>query len=153
VFLYGGVCQIIEILRSSKDVAEGKSKITAQFQLTEVQVPIIHAQLWLETGADGSICQADAITALRLSRLTTLESNKLTTECSQLETDMKQLQSWLQDDAQILRVMKEETKQLMDKYGEDRRTKIVFGTETGTNHDKGLLASSSSHDDPKDDQK
>lgn len=69
--------------------------------------------------------QADAILDLRLYQLTGLERNKIEAEYLELLKTAEALRLILSNDAQLLSVLKQEFLAERDKYGNDRKTRIV----------------------------
>ncbi len=74
-----------------------------------------------------SVLQATAILEMRLSKLAGLERKKLEDELSEVQTLIKKLQDILSSPKKILAVVKKELLELGDKYGDERRTRIVKG--------------------------
>ncbi len=72
-----------------------------------------------------SAIQAQAILDMRLQRLTGLEREKILEELAELEKTIAHLTSILESEALLLGVIKTEFQQMIDQYGEDRRTEIV----------------------------
>lgn len=98
--------EVIHIIRSSKNVAVAKEKLTERFGLTDVQ--------------------AQAIVDMRLRALTGLEREKLEAEYKELMEKIAELQAILADEKKLLAVIKEEILIISEKYGDDRRTSIGF---------------------------
>ncbi|MDO8623880.1 MAG: DNA gyrase subunit A [bacterium] len=71
--------------------------------------------------------QAAAILEMRLSKLAGLERQKIEDELTQVQELIKKLKDILSNAKKILAVVKSELKELGEKYGDDRRTKIVKG--------------------------
>jgi DNA gyrase subunit A len=74
-----------------------------------------------------SVLQAAAILEMRLSKLAGLERKKLEDELSEVQALIKKLKDILSSPKKILAVVKKELEELMEKYGDDRRTRIVKG--------------------------
>ncbi|MFA5996244.1 MAG: DNA gyrase subunit A [Candidatus Paceibacterota bacterium] len=74
-----------------------------------------------------SVLQAAAILEMRLSKLAGLERKKLEDELSEVQALIKKLKDILSSPKKILAVVKKELEDLMEKYGDDRRTRIVKG--------------------------
>ncbi|MHB0865431.1 MAG: DNA gyrase subunit A [Minisyncoccota bacterium] len=74
-----------------------------------------------------SVLQAAAILEMRLSKLAGLERKKLEDELSEVQALIKKLQDILSSPKKILAVVKKELEELMEKYGDDRRTRIMRG--------------------------
>lgn len=71
--------------------------------------------------------QAAAILEMRLSKLAGLERKKLEDELSEVQVLIKKLKEILSSAKKILAVVKNELIELSEKYGDDRRTRIVKG--------------------------
>ncbi len=71
--------------------------------------------------------QAAAILAMRLQTLAGLERKKIEDELTEVQELIKQLKKILSSAKSILAVVRDELVQLRDKYGDDRRTKIIKG--------------------------
>jgi DNA gyrase subunit A len=71
--------------------------------------------------------QANAILDMQLRRLAALERQKIIDEYETLMAEIKELTTILNDPAKQRLIIKEELKELAEKYGDDRRTQIVAG--------------------------
>ncbi|MBS5933395.1 MAG: DNA gyrase subunit A [Clostridiales bacterium] len=98
--------EVINIIRSSKNVGIAKERLIERFSLSEVQ--------------------AQAIVDMRLRALTGLEREKLENEYKELEAKIAEYKAILADIKKLLTVIKEELIVIRDKYGDDRRTSIGF---------------------------
>ena len=107
--------RVIEIIRSSKNVAEAKERLVEEFKLTEVQ--------------------AEEIVNMRLRALTGLEREKLENEYKELMARIAELKAILADEKKLLTVIKEEISVISAKYGDDRRTQIGFDDDDITIED------------------
>ncbi len=96
--------RVIQIIRSSKNVAEAKEKLIEEFSLSDVQ--------------------AQAIVDMRLRALTGLERDKIENEYRELIERIAELKAILADEKKLLGVIKEELLIISTKYGDDRRTAI-----------------------------
>ncbi|HVB19791.1 MAG TPA: DNA gyrase subunit A, partial [Candidatus Paceibacterota bacterium] len=85
------------------------------------------ASIALQKKFDFSVLQAAAILEMRLSKLAGLERKKLEDELSEVQALIKKLKDILSSPKKILAVVKSELIELAEKYGDDRRTKIVRG--------------------------
>ena len=97
--------EVIEILRSSKSIAEGKERLMERFGFDDVQ--------------------ASAIVAMRLGQLTGLEREKIEEELAGLMTLIGELEAILGDESLLMQKIKEEASAIREKYGDDRRTEIA----------------------------
>ena len=82
--------------------------------------------------------QAAAILAMQLRRLQGLERDKIEEELKQLHELIKKLEAILADENEILRVVKEELLAMKEKYGDERRSKII-NHELGKFSDEELI--------------
>jgi len=90
-----------------------------------VDIPAASAALQKKFGF--SALQAAAILEMRLSKLAGLERKKLEDELAQVQALIQKLKDILSSPKKILAVVKKELEELAEKYGDDRRTKIVKG--------------------------
>lgn len=107
--------EVISIIRGSKTTAEAKEKLIERFSLDDVQ--------------------AQAIVDMRLRALTGLEREKLQGEYDSLQDRIKELKEILGDIKKLLGVIKEEINVIRDKYGDERRSRIVADDSDITNDD------------------
>jgi len=95
---------IVEFLRKSKDVEEARKGLIKKYSLTELQ--------------------ANAILDMKLSRLIALEREKIENEYKELQKKILWLKDILADVNKILEIIKNELKEIKEKYGDKRRTEI-----------------------------
>ncbi|MEE3419900.1 MAG: DNA gyrase subunit A [Lachnospiraceae bacterium] len=98
--------EVIQIIRSSANVNDAKAELIKRFGLDDVQ--------------------AQAIVDMRLRALTGLERSKIEAEYADLEKKIAELKEILGDKKKLLGVIKKELIEISDKYGDDRKTQIVF---------------------------
>ena len=96
--------EVIKLIRNSQDVEAARNELMGRFNLD-------HAQ-------------AQAILDMQLRRLAALEREKIEQEYQELQEKIAGLQALLADENKILMVVKEETDELKENFGEKRRTKI-----------------------------
>ena len=85
------------------------------------------ASLALQKKFGFSVLQAAAILEMRLSKLAGLERKKIEDELTEVQALIKKLKDILSSAKKILAVVKGELEELAEKYGDDRRTRIVKG--------------------------
>ncbi|MGX8716980.1 MAG: DNA gyrase/topoisomerase IV subunit A, partial [bacterium] len=95
----------VQIIRSSNSKEEAHVALVAKYKLTDVQ--------------------ADAILDLRLYQLTGMERGKIDAEYLDLLKLAEELRLILSSDAKLLSVLKEEFLKEREKYGNDRKTRIM----------------------------
>ncbi|MEN2741409.1 DNA gyrase subunit A [Microbacterium sp. X-17] len=71
--------------------------------------------------------QADAILAMQLRRLAALERQKIIEEHDQIELEILDLKAILEDPTRQRTIVSEELTEIVDRFGDDRRTEIMFG--------------------------
>ncbi len=98
--------EVINIIRSSKNTAEAKERLSERFSLTEAQ--------------------AQAIVDMRLRALTGLEREKIEGEYKELMERIAELRAILADEKKLLGVIREEILVIADKFGDERKTSIGF---------------------------
>jgi DNA gyrase subunit A len=97
--------EVISLIRASKNPDEAKDSLMAAFNFSEAQ--------------------AKAILEMRLQRLTGLEREKIRLEYEELQKLITYLRSLLADEGLRMQVIKDELADLIEKYGDERRTSIV----------------------------
>ncbi|MBD2300311.1 DNA gyrase subunit A [Nostoc sp. FACHB-190] len=98
------VDEVISILRQAADGSTAKMNLSSQLNLSETQ--------------------ADAILAMPLRRLTSLEQQNLQQEFEQLTSQIALLQNLLSDRRELLKSLKKDLRSLKRKYNDPRRTKL-----------------------------
>jgi len=96
---------VIKTIRASKDKDEAKIELMKKFDFSERQTV--------------------AILEMRLQQLANLERQKIEDELNEKKALIKELQSILASETRILNIITEETKEIKQKYGEERRTQII----------------------------
>jgi len=99
---------VIKTIKESKDVDTARDRLMEKFKLTRIQ--------------------AQAILDMKLQQLTNLERKKIDDEYLDLIKLIEKLKSILADPKKVLGVIKSELEELKEKYGDERRTKIVAQT-------------------------
>jgi len=97
--------EVIQIIKSSKNVEEAREKLIARFELSERQ--------------------AQAILDMRLQKLTSLETKKIIEELEEIRKLIAYLRDLLSSETKILAVVKEETQEIATKFGDERSTEIL----------------------------
>ncbi|WP_085367653.1 DNA gyrase subunit A [Leifsonia sp. NCR5] len=71
--------------------------------------------------------QADAILAMQLRRLAALERQKIIDEHDAIEREIADFQAILADPVRQRTIVSDELTEIVDRFGDDRRTEIMFG--------------------------
>lgn len=98
--------EIVAIIKKAKDVDSARETLMKRFKLSEVQ--------------------AQAILDMTLKRLTGLERQKIEEEYLELIKLIAKLKSILASKAKVMQLIKEDLLELKKKYGDERRTEILF---------------------------
>ena len=96
--------EVIEIMKTSKNVPEAKERLCSRFGLTDVQ--------------------ADHIAQMTLGRLTGLERQKIIDELHEITLKVADLEDILANHQRVLDIIIEEVEAIQDKFGDKRRTSI-----------------------------
>jgi DNA gyrase subunit A len=81
----------------------------------------------LKTLLDVDDIQADAILTMQLRRLAALERQKIIEEHDQIELEIAELKAILEDPTRQRSIVSEELTEIVERFGDDRRTEIMFG--------------------------
>ncbi len=101
--------EIVHIIRSSQTPDAAKQTMIQRFGLSDIQ--------------------ASAIIEMRLRALTGLEHGKLVAERDELEKQIAHLKEVLANVGMQLEIVKQELLEVKEKYGDERRTEIVYASE------------------------
>ncbi|MBN1216861.1 MAG: DNA gyrase subunit A [Candidatus Lokiarchaeota archaeon] len=101
--------EVVQIIKSSKDTEEAKTRLQERFEFTDIQVK--------------------AILNMTLSRLTNLETEKLKEEAKILKQDIKKYKQILAKKELRLEIIKNELNELIKIYGDKRKTEIIAQDE------------------------
>ena len=101
--------EIIRIIRASKSVEDAKNELMATFAFSEAQ--------------------ATAIVEMRLRQLTGLEREKLQNEYDELMKFIRYCEDVLANESLQMGIIKDETMEMKEKYGDERRTEIALSAE------------------------
>ncbi|MCM1165075.1 MAG: DNA gyrase subunit A [Lachnospiraceae bacterium] len=112
--------EVIAILRSSKNIPEGKERLIERFKNVDV------SSTGLFTTATYSLTdvQADAIVKMTLGALTGMEKSKVLDELSEKRALIKSMEELLADRDKMLHLIGEELAAVKKKFGDERRTAI-----------------------------
>ena len=100
---------VIDTIKKSRDVETAKNNLMRRFKLTEIQ--------------------AKAILDMRLQRLTGLERKKIEDEYKELIKLIEKLKGILSSEEKRYLIIKDELLAIRERYGDERRTEIVYNYE------------------------
>lgn len=99
--------KIIKLIRAAKDVPSAHAALMKEFKFSEIQ--------------------AQAILDMRLQKLAGLERKKIEDELAIVQKLIKELEAILKSKVKMMGIVKKEMQDISEKFGDDRRTKIVKG--------------------------
>ena len=111
--------EVIRIIRGSKDTNEARRALT-QLKLSRGQLQSTEEQHQL------SERQVQAILSMTLQRLTNMEQQKIEAEHDELTQEIERLRSILDNRESRMQIVKDELGVMREKYGDERRSEIVF---------------------------
>lgn len=97
--------EVIKLIKASKDTTDAKEGLMKKFKLSEIQ--------------------ALAILDMKLQKLAGLERKKVEDELKEILAFIKELKALLASKEKMLAVIRAELVEIKEKYGDDRRTKVV----------------------------
>ena len=97
--------EAIGIIRAATDPTSARERLMATFALSQLQ--------------------AQAVLDMRLQRLTGLERDKIVEEYAETEKAIARYRAILADEREIAKIIADELRALREKYGDERRTRIV----------------------------
>ncbi len=101
--------EVIKLIKKAATPKEAQEKMIAKFKLDEIQ--------------------AKAILDMKLQRLTGLERQKILDELKELEDRIQWLTFVLGSEQEIFKIIKDELREIQDKYGDERRSEIIEVTQ------------------------
>lgn len=99
--------EVINTIRASATTEEAQANLISKFKLSELQ--------------------AKAILDMQLRRLAALERKKIEDELAELRKLIAKLEAILADEKKILKIIRDELLEIKERFGDERRTKIVAG--------------------------
>jgi DNA gyrase subunit A len=97
--------KIIKLIRASKTVEEAHTSLKKEFKFSDKQ--------------------ATAILEMRLQKLAGLERKKIEDELKEVQALIEDLRGILASAKRVVSIIKKELSEIVEKYGDDRRTKVV----------------------------
>lgn len=102
--------EVIALIKAAKAPDEARANLITRFLFSEIQ--------------------AQAILEMRLQRLTGLERDKIIEEYKQVLALIEELKKLLASEDLVFQTIKNELIEVRDKFGDERRTQIVFGASS-----------------------
>ena len=97
--------RVVELIKAASQPAEAKTQLMDEFSLSEKQ--------------------AQAILDLKLHRITGLERDKIVAEYQALLEEIAGWEAILEDESKVMTIIQNEFQEIIDAYGDDRRTTII----------------------------
>jgi DNA gyrase subunit A len=107
--------EVIKLIRESRDPDTAQAGLIERFGLTEIQ--------------------AKAILEMRLQRLTGMEREKIVKEYEEIMETIKYLNEVLGSVELRMGIIKKETTEIKERYGDERKTEIIYAAEEFTDED------------------
>jgi DNA gyrase subunit A len=101
--------ETVQLIKESNSPDEALQTLVSRFQLSKIQ--------------------AQTILDMKLQRLTSLEQDKIRQDLKETLELIGKLKDILADEKKIYNIIKEETSELKEKYGDERRTEISYEEE------------------------
>jgi len=99
--------KIIKLIRASKTVEDARNSLMKEFKF--------------------SLLQTNAILEMKLQKLAGLERKKIEDELKEVQAFIKAMRGLLASSKKILGVIKDELKEVKEKFGDERRTRVMKG--------------------------
>jgi DNA gyrase subunit A len=110
---------VIKVIRAAEDTESARNELMQRFGLTQIQ--------------------ANAILDMQLRRLVRLERNQVREELGSVRANIKEFVTTLADEARILEIIRTETRDVVERFGDERKTQIRRGA-TGEFNEEDLVA-------------
>lgn len=104
VIALASIDEVVQTIKNSKDRNDALANLTSKFELDEIQ--------------------ANAILDMRLSKLTSLEVEKLKDELAELEALILDLKDILEKPARVLQIVRDDLENVKNQFGDARKTEI-----------------------------
>ena len=111
--------EVVKLIRSSRTREEAKTRLMERFSLSEKQ--------------------AQAIVDMRLGQLTGLDQDKLRNEYAEVEKMIAYYKEILADESVCMKVVKDELLEIKEKYGDERKTEIIYSSEEFNAEDEMII--------------
>lgn len=96
---------VIELIKKARQIEEARQNLKAKFSLSDIQI--------------------NSILSMQLKKLTALEQDELKKEQAELNSKIKEYQETIASPNKILEIIKQESRQILEKFGDKRKTQII----------------------------
>lgn len=107
IIALANIDEVVQVIKGSKNNDDSAVQLCEKFNLTDKQ--------------------AKAVLAMTLSKLNSLETEKIETECKELQEEIDNFKRILADKNEIYQVIKQEMLDIKAKYADKRRSEIING--------------------------
>ena len=107
IIALANIDEVVQVIKGSKNNDDSAIQLCEKFNLTDKQ--------------------AKAVLAMTLSKLNSLETEKIETECKELQEEIDNFKRILADKNEIYQVIKQEMLDIKAKYADKRRSEIING--------------------------
>ena len=114
------ISDVVDCIKKSSSVEDAKKSLIDLYSISEKQ--------------------AKAILDMKLSKLTSLETGSLSSEKAELSKKIAELEQILADENLIYSIIKDETNEIKQKYGRERRTEISQNIQDIEINDENLIS-------------
>ncbi len=101
--------EVVALIKASKNPAEAKAELISRFELSDIQ--------------------AQSILDMRLQRLTGLERDKIAEDYKNVLKEIEKLKNILGNESLVMQIIKEELSEILEIYGDERKTEIIDAVE------------------------
>ncbi|GMO25054.1 MAG: DNA topoisomerase (ATP-hydrolyzing) subunit A [Termitinemataceae bacterium] len=125
IITLANIDEVVALIKASVDIDSAKNNLKERFLLS---VAKSKNDGRTQEEIDGRVeAQAQAIVDMRLGRLTHLEVEKLENELKEVRAQISYYKELLANGTKLRSLIKDETKDIAERYGDKRRTEIVDG--------------------------
>jgi len=125
------VDSVVAVIRNSEDRNEAKAALRGEIDPADLDGDHdVDPNVTFDFSGD----QADHVVRMQLGSLTSMESAEIEAEYEDVQAEIDRLETILEDESELLAVIKDELREIQDEYGDERKTTFVESDEI-TNED------------------
>jgi len=125
------VDSVVAVIRNSEDRDEAKAALRGEIDPVDLDGDHdVDPTVTFDFSGD----QADHVVRMQLGSLTSMESAEIEAEYEDVQAEIDRLETILEDESELLAVIKDELREIQDEYGDGRKTTFVESDEI-TNED------------------
>jgi DNA gyrase subunit A len=127
------VDSVVAVIRSSEDRDQAKAALRGEVDPADLDGDGDH-EVDPDVTFDFSGDQADHVVRMQLGSLTSMEAAEIEDEYEDVQAEIDRLETILEDESELLAVIKDELREVQEEYGDERKTTFVQSDEI-TNED------------------